>query len=221
MVPRLVITEDGSTSIFIEEFNEHFHSIHGAIQESMHVFINAGLQYKSSGQAELSILEIGFGSGLNALLTCIEAITHGINIQYTAVEKYPLDPEYYKKLNYCTLLEQENCTSHYTSIYSFPWEKEYAVAPGFHLLKLECDIQHMEFADQFDIIYFDAFAPAAQPELWSTAIFTSMYNALKVGGVLVTYCAKGEVKRTMKQVGFNIEALPGPKGKREMTRAVK
>jgi tRNA U34 5-methylaminomethyl-2-thiouridine-forming methyltransferase MnmC len=221
MIQRLVVTEDGSTSIFIEELDEHYHSIHGAMQESMHVFIEAGFRHKLNQLVQINILEIGFGTGLNALLTCLEAIGPHQKIFYTGIEKFPLSKEIQEQLNYCTLIDHPLCSERFNSMHSSVWGTSYSVSAQFSLLKLNMDIQEISFDNQFDIIYFDAFAPSAQPELWTQDIFNAMYGALKNGGILVTYCAKGEVKRRMKHAGFTVEALPGPKGKREMTRASK
>lgn len=221
MTQQLVITEDGSSSIFIAELDEHYHSIHGAIQESNHVFIQAGLFHKLNKQNEISILEIGFGTGLNALLTCIESEKYQQRINYTAIEKFPLQENIYQQLNYCSLLEDVNCSSVFNKIQSCDWEIENQISTTFNLIKLQQNIEDIKFENQFDIIYFDAFAPSAQPELWTNQVFNSMFQSLKNNGILVTYCAKGIVKRTLKSVGFKIESLPGPIGKREMTRAIK
>ncbi|MDB5229074.1 MAG: hypothetical protein JWN78_3267 [Bacteroidota bacterium] len=221
MERQLVITEDGSSSVFIAELSEHYHSIHGALQESQHVFIDAGLHYKTGKQTEINILEVGFGTGLNALLTCMEVEKNLLRITYTAVEKFPLDDVIYPQLNYCSLLNISGCDHLYKKIYLSPWQETVHLTNHFSLLKLKMDVKEISFANQFDIIYFDAFAPTAQPELWTAEIFNSMYNSLMQEGILVTYCAKGEVKRIMRSAGFKIEALPGAKGKREMTRGIK
>jgi len=221
MTQELVITADGSTSIFIAALDEHYHSVHGAIQESKHVFIQAGLNKKLNLQPEISILEIGFGTGLNALLTCLESEKYQQKIVYTAIEKFPLPENIYTQLNYCTLLETNQCDDLFKKIHSSDWQIEDNISAYFNLTKYRQNIEDCAFSEQFDIIYFDAFAPSAQPELWTEIIFSSMYNSLKKDGILVTYCAKGEVKRTMKKAGFKVEALPGPIGKREMTRAIK
>lgn len=221
MESNLVITEDGSTSIFIPELDEHYHSVHGALQESMHVFIDAGLKNKINQTDSVDILEIGFGTGLNTLLTCIIADENKSSVNYTAIEKYPLSKALISELNYCNLIDTTNCLERFSLIHTCDWEEEVGISNYFKLKKYKSDIADIEFIQQFDIIYFDAFAPSAQPELWTESIFSSMFKALKNGGILVTYCAKGIVKRTMKQSGFIVETLPGPKGKREMTRAIK
>lgn len=221
MTNQLVITDDGSHSVISEEFNEQYHSRHGAIQESKHVFINAGLLQKINLQKEIFILEIGFGTGLNALLSCIESENHQQKISYTAIEKFPLKKEVFIKFNFCDFLENKNSINYFDKILNCNWNISEIISPFFTLKKVLQNIEDCDFPKKFDVIYFDAFAPTAQPELWTEVIFESMYNALKKDGVLVTYCAKGEVKRTLKKTGFKVESLPGPAGKREMTRAVK
>jgi len=221
MKQELVLTADGSTSIFIEELDEHYHSIHGALQESKHVFINAGLQQKCQQNDTISILEIGFGTGLNALLTCIENDKLKKHINYVAIEKFPLPENIYKQLNYCSLIDNDNCSNIFDKLHHCTWMQPTMINNNFQLTKIQQDFNEVHVKDEFDIIYFDAFAPSAQPELWTETIFKSMYEALKTNGILVTYCAKGLVKRTMKNVGFTVESLPGPVGKREMTRARK
>ncbi|MBK9328143.1 MAG: tRNA (5-methylaminomethyl-2-thiouridine)(34)-methyltransferase MnmD [Sphingobacteriales bacterium] len=223
MKPELVITKDGSASLYSIEFDEHYHSIHGALQESQHVFIQAGLLHKMKADISksISILEIGFGTGLNALLTAIEAQDYQLRISYTAIERYPLELALYAQLNYGTILQNSTGELLFKTIYTSDWEMEMELSPGFALRKCKMNIEDIDFSNQFDLIYFDAFAPSAQPELWTKSVFDSMYAALKPGGILVTYCAKGEVKRTMKSAGFKVEPLPGPVGKREMTRAIK
>ena len=221
MEPTLVITEDGSSTIFIAALDEHYHSVHGAIQESVHVFINAGLLQKINNTTEINILEIGFGTGLNALLTCLQAEGKACKINYTTIEKFPVSDEHISLLNYSIQLDTPNTKEFFTAIHAARWEASETITNNFSIQKRKMNIEDVDYTNQFDLIYFDAFAPSAQPELWTDLIFASMYKALKPTGLLVTYCAKGIVKRTMKSVGFSIEALPGPKGKREMTRAVK
>ena len=221
MEPTLVITEDGSSTIFIAALDEHYHSVHGAIQESVHVFINAGLLQKINNSTEINILEIGFGTGLNTLLTCLQAEGKVCKINYTTIEKFPVSDEHVSLLNYSTQIEAPSTKEFFAAIHAARWEASETITNNFSIQKRKMNIEDVDFTNQFDLIYFDAFAPSAQPELWTDLIFASMYKALKPNGLLVTYCAKGIVKRTMKSVGFVIEALPGPKGKREMTRAVK
>lgn len=212
-------TNDGSSTLFVPELDEHYHSIHGALQESLHVFIEAGL--KSREARSISILEIGFGTGLNAWLTAIEALKSDLHLEYKAIEKYPLTSKEVARLNYA---REEVYIAHlalFNKIHAAEWESLQTINSNFSLHKIQGDLHDFNANKAFDLVYFDAFAPSAQPDLWTEAIFEKMFTALKAGGSLVTYCAKGQVKRNMKAVGFTIEALPGPPGKREMTRAVK
>ncbi len=220
-MPEIVLTDDGSMSVKTDHWNEQYHSVHGAIQESMHVFIEAGLKEKWKHQNAVSILEIGFGTGLNALLTLMEANYAMKTAHYTSLEKFPLSPSIHQKLNYDKIVEAAQHTNWYQKIYQCAWEKEHTISNYFTLKKHQMQLEDCTFNQQFDIIYFDAFSPTSQPELWTNSIFQLMYNALKKDGILVTYCAKGIVKRTIKSVGFSLESLQGPKGKREMIRATK
>ncbi len=214
------ITADGSHTLYVPSLDETYHSSHGAIQEAIHVFINAGFNYIN--KQELKVLEIGFGTGLNAFLTLLEASNQNRNIKYTSLEAYPLDQEIISQLNYT---EELNSTTKevtlFNKLHQVEWECYKKITEHFSLSKKKVKLSDFNPDEQFDIIYFDAFGPRVQPNMWSVSIFETMYNCLEKDGVLVTYCAKGSVKRALKEVGFEIEALPGPPGKREMTRAKK
>lgn len=214
------ITSDGSHTLYVPHLDETYHSKHGAIQEALHVFIDAGLNhYKKS---ELNILEIGFGTGLNTFLTLLEAEKKGIKINYTGIEAFPLGKEIIKRLNYTSELNlSEKAIELFNKLHKTEWEGEYEITPSFILNKIQIELDKFNTEKKFDVIYFDAFGPRVQPEMWTKQILKNMYNCLSEKGVLVTYCAKGSVKRTLKEVGFELEALPGPLGKREMTRAKK
>tara|TARA_B100001758_G_scaffold247581_1_gene266035 strand:+ start:12015 stop:12728 length:714 start_codon:yes stop_codon:yes gene_type:complete len=214
---KLVITNDGSHSIFHSKINECYHSKHGAIVEAEHVFIRNG--FSAAHKKQLNILEIGFGTGLNALLTLQKAVQKKITVNYHTVELYPLDKIHYSKLNFTELIgiEKDNLLRLHTS----KWEEECKINTFFNFKKINTDLQKFISELKFDIIYFDAFSPEKQPELWTNTVFMKMHNYLKKDGFLVTYCAKGIVKRTMKSVGFEIIVLDGPPGKRQMTRANK
>jgi tRNA U34 5-methylaminomethyl-2-thiouridine-forming methyltransferase MnmC len=215
---QLIITKDGSHSLFSQKHGVSYHSKYGAIQETQHVFINAGFQHKIP-TASLSILGIGFGTGLNAFMTFLESKKQEVDINYIGVEAYPLSLETIKEFNFSEILKEEE--SVFQKIHTLDWEIPHALNDHFQLTKIKMMIEDIDFKDQFDLIYFDAFGPGSQPKLWEEPILQKMYDALKIDGVLTTYCAKGSVKRGLKKVGFTIEALPGPSGKREMTRAVK
>ncbi|WP_268223225.1 tRNA (5-methylaminomethyl-2-thiouridine)(34)-methyltransferase MnmD [Sinomicrobium oceani] len=219
MKRKIVKTADGSTTIHLEEWDEHYHSVHGAIQEAYHVFIKNGLDLV--GEDRASVLEIGFGTGLNAFITYIEASGRGGKLEYTGVEAYPVSAEELEQLNYVRELGAETQTAVFEKMHRVPWGGFHEIAEGFSLRKRQQTFAEIDDQNDFDLIYFDAFGPRVQPELWTEEIFAKMYDALKQGGVLVTYSAKGSVRRAMQAVGFEVERLPGPPGKREMLRARK
>ncbi|EPR72981.1 putative peptidase [Winogradskyella psychrotolerans RS-3] len=225
MKRNIITTSDGSKTIQIEEWNEQYHSIHGAIQEANHVFMKHGLLFYSETCAtskldDISILEIGFGTGLNAFLTLIEAEKLKSNINYVGVEAYPVQLDEIKQLNYIELISEEHDTV-FEKLHETPWEESCQITSNFQLEKQQKFFKDIDAKDQFNIIYFDAFGARVQPDLWTEDIFKIMFNALKENGVLVTYSAKGSVRRAMQAVGFIVERLPGPPGKREMLRAQK
>lgn len=211
-------TADGSLTFFHEELNEPYHSLNGAIQESSHVFIRNGLQ--ACLKKDIRILEIGFGTGLNMLLTYIETEHQKRNVYYHGVEKYPLMPEEYNMLNYCLILGDINKDTFFAAHHA-DWNMEIVVSDHFKLYKELSDFREMDPGEGYDLIYFDAFAPAKQPELWSKEIFIKLFDLMNDQGIWVSYTARGSVKRSLQSAGFNIEKLPGPPGKREMIRAQK
>lgn len=214
MKREVVITADGSPTVEIPSMGVTYHSRHGAITESLHVFIDAGLKYwNEQNRGECSILEMGFGTGLNALLTLMEAEKLQRRILYTAIEPFPLEEEIVHQLNY--IPERKNT---FLPLHSCEWEKEIAMSPFFTFKKCNTSLTAFSSPQNFDVIYYDAFAPNAQPELWTQEIFEKLYRMLAPAGLLVTYCSKGEVQRAMKSVGFKVEKLAGPPGKREMLR---
>ena len=215
----VITTADGSKTLYMEAWNEHYHSIHGAIQEAYHVFIRSGLdELKASS---VHILEIGFGTGLNALISYIEADRRQLMIDYLGVEAYPVPYDQALEMDYTQSLRQESYQAIFEKMHLVAWDKAHLLSPFFKFYKRKQKFEELEDKNKFDLIYFDAFGFRVQPELWSVTIFTKMYAAMKVGGILVTYAAKGEVRRTMQAVGFQVERLPGPPGKREMLRARK
>lgn len=216
---KIIITADGSHTIHLTDWDEQYHSKHGAIQEAYHVFIKNGLSlFKNS---EISILEIGFGTGLNALITYIEAPQLKLDVNYVGVEKFPVTSDEVSELNYIPELKAEKFTNAFKSMHESAWEEEVTISSTFRLLKLRQDFKELDFKSKYDLIYFDAFGARVQPELWTETIFAIMFNALRSNGVLVTYAAKGSVRRALQTVGFTVERLPGPPGKREMLRAIK
>ena len=211
----IIQTQDGSHTIKNESTGDTYHSVHGAIQESQHVFIQSGLEYflARHPKKKINLLEVGFGTGLNALLT-IQAYPN-INIEYTSLEPYPLTKEVFQELNYNnkeTLLHLHECD----------WATPCWITPNFKLIKLRSTLADAVLPENhFDVVYFDAFAPNSQPELWTQEAFIKIKSAMQASAVLVTYCAKGQVKRDLKAVGFAVESIPGPPGKREMIRATR
>jgi len=214
MEPNLITTADGSHSLRVEALNETYHSVHGALQESTHVFIKEG--FSKIEKPGISILEVGFGTGLNAYLTMLEAHKVGKKVNYIGLEKYPVNHDLLRELNYGDLAGEREW---FDELHEVEWNLEVPLSDYFRLSKLQKDLADIDYTSCFDIIYFDAFAPDKQPEMWTKFVFEKIFKALLPSGFLVTYCAKGQVKRDLKEVGFQVENVPGPPGKREMIRA--
>lgn len=221
MKRTLLETGDGSYTLHISEWDEQYHSKHGAINEALHVFIKEGLYHWSTENdtSQLSIMEIGFGTGLNAFLTLLETEKNHFKIDYTGVEAYPLSIDEVKAMNYFSLLNASE--EKFLALHDCSWEEKNTISENFTLTKQQKLFSEITTENAFDIIYFDAFGIRVQPELWTEEIFQKMYNALKTNGVLVTYAANGNARRAMQAVGFNVERLAGPPGKKEMLRATK
>lgn len=219
MQRKIITTSDGSKTIHIVDWDEQYHSKHGAIQEAYHVFIKSGLALFED--TSVAILEIGFGTGLNCLITLIEAQKRKLSVAYTGVEAYPVTPEELQELNYISELKADAFEPQFQKMHASTWSDSIALADNFSLRKQQKDFMQIDDIAAFNLIYFDAFGARVQPELWTEIIFEKMFAALKPNGVLVTYAAKGSVRRAMIAVGFEVERLPGPPGKREMLRATK
>jgi tRNA U34 5-methylaminomethyl-2-thiouridine-forming methyltransferase MnmC len=220
-IPDLIMTQDGSYTLYSKEHEVTYHSKYGAIQESNHVFIHSGLLPHLKKQDKISILELGFGTGLNVLLTWKNIVDiDTVHVDYHSFDVYPLPEDL---LNACVYEDHLKIpTSISKNILTSDWDKLIEVDSRFKLTKHNKDILEETLTDNyFDIVYFDAFSPESQPELWSASLFEKIYESMTGQAVLVTYCAKGEVKRILKKIGFTLESLPGPPGKREMTRATK
>lgn len=210
-------TKDGSFTLFSEQYNATYHSIFGAIEESIHVFISAGMyRMVRLGYTNIKIFEMGFGTGLNAYLTCLEAKKYGVHVEYCSIEKHPIELNLANQMS--SSLEQPAL---FNKIHSVNWGKETPISPKFTLLKVQDDINQYPIPNGVDIVYFDAFAPSCQSILWEKPLHLKFYNALAKNGCLVTYCAQGKFKRMLRKLGYQIERLNGPNRKHEMTRAIK
>ena len=218
MKRHLQLTADGSHTIQIDELNVTYHSKHGAIQESQHVFIDAGIRYLHEAKQlnEYQILEMGFGTGLNALLTAIYSDQMDLRITYHSIEAFPLTTDEISSLNYGNLLQQESI---FSLLHTANWNIATTIHPNFEFYKHLCKLDAFVTEEKFNLVYYDAFAPTAQPELWTVEVFEKLYHLLKPEGILVTYCSKGVVRRAMEAAGFRVTKLQGPPGKREMVRA--
>lgn len=218
MKRSLRITEDGSHTVYLSKLEEPYHSMNGALQESEYVFISQG--FNQVKRTQIRILEIGFGTGLNAILTLRQSINLGAEIHYHAVEKYPLTSSEYLGLNYESFLEgiPEGILK---KMHQVPWGQNVNLTESFTIHKEQADFREINPEGRFDLIYFDAFAPEKQPELWSKDVFSKIANISNSGAILVTYSAKGDVRRTLKACGFSVKRLTGPPGKWEMIRAIK
>lgn len=217
---HLILTDDGSHSFFVPELDEQYHSTHGAIQESDFVYIKSGLGL--CVKDDIVVFEVGFGTGLNALLSLLFAKNNRKNINYLSVEKYPLEKAEYDTLNYTGRIAPE-LDNVFKILHESSWDSQLVIFSYFSLFKIENDLRKINFHDLplFDVIFFDAFAPNKQPDLWTDEIYSKLYEHCNKGAILVTYCAKGVVRRGLQQAGFMVERIPGPPGKKEMLRAIK
>jgi tRNA U34 5-methylaminomethyl-2-thiouridine-forming methyltransferase MnmC len=209
---------DGSHTLFNEQIGEHYHSTNGAVTESLHVFIDKGMNFHPG--KSLKILEIGFGTGLNAILALIEAKKSNRTVVYEGIELYPLEDLLVQQLNYPTVVGagfEDECKK----IQQAPWGLETCITGYFRLKKIHASVIDVELSSAYDVVFYDAFSPDKQPEMWSDKVFRKIYEAMNENGVLVTYCAKGIVKRTLREIGFRVERVAGPPGKRHMVRAIK
>jgi tRNA U34 5-methylaminomethyl-2-thiouridine-forming methyltransferase MnmC len=218
MNSEILLTSDGSHSLYVPEIDECYHSTHGAVQESQHIFIDAGL--KQCHKTEICVLEIGFGTGLNAFLTLLEAEKTEKKINYISLELFPVEINKALQLNYPDLLAPDK-NQLFIQMHTCAWNEEIQLTPFFELKKLKTDFTEIDFKNNFDVVFFDAFSPEKQPEMWSDKQFENIYAHCNQGAILTTYCAKGIVRRTLQSAGFEVERIPGPPGKREMLRGVR
>ena len=211
------ITADGSATIYVPHLDEHYHSVKGALTESLHIFRNCAFLYHSPSSQPLRVLEIGFGTGLNAVVTAM-ATTKGRKAHYISLELYPVEAQLIEKLNYGEMVDNDLLMA----LHQAQWNAPQVISPTFTLEKLQCDFTQCSLPTDIDVVYFDAFAPEKQPEMWDESLFKRIYDAMSNGGILTTYCAKGEIRRRLQRVGFIVERLAGPPGgKREILRATK
>jgi tRNA U34 5-methylaminomethyl-2-thiouridine-forming methyltransferase MnmC len=218
-VAHIIETEDGSHSLYSEQFAVGYHSIYGAIQESQHVFIQAGLAPALAIKPSIRVFEMGFGSGLNAYLSLLFLNDQQKSIYFESIEAFPIPLAQAASLNYASLLK--GSIDDFLALHQAPWNEPTVITPQFTLCKYAGTVQASPLGGDFDVVFFDAFAPSSQPELWEPSVFRKIYEAMAPGGIFVTYCAKGVVKRSLRAIGFQVEGIPGPPGKREMTRAIK
>jgi tRNA U34 5-methylaminomethyl-2-thiouridine-forming methyltransferase MnmC len=216
MYSELFITEDGSHTLFVPTIDECYHSTHGAVQESQHIFINSG--FKQCNKSEIRVLEIGFGTGLNTFLTLMEARKTGKKVYYTSLEKYPVEVEQALQLNYVEN-RFSDLQKEFELLHTSPWNTKVQITAFFLLQKMQADFTIFDLDEMYDVIYFDAFSPEKQPEMWSEALFEKIYSHCSPEAILTTYCSKGIVRRVMQTAGFLVDRLPGPPGKREILRS--
>lgn len=219
---RIIKTEDGSQSLYNESLNETYHSTHGALTESQYVFIKQGLDLLvERGETQINIFEVGFGTGLNALIVLEYARRNSqLQISFTTLEPYPLTSELINNLSYHSLLEGVT-KSDFELLHSSNWEESVDLLDNFSFQKHRAQLEEFVSATEFDLIFFDAFAPSKQPEMWEKALLSKVFALMKDSAVFVTYCAKGQLKRDLADLGLTVETLPGPPGKKEMVRAIK
>ncbi|GAA0891584.1 tRNA (5-methylaminomethyl-2-thiouridine)(34)-methyltransferase MnmD [Fulvivirga kasyanovii] len=220
---RLITTDDGSHSLYVPALNETYHSFHGAVQESRHVFIEMGLKYRiNQGLKSAHIFEVGLGTGLNALLTAEFAFKYQIQIRFTSIEAFPVGYELVEQLNYASYLEAPEAKSWFETIHKSTWNEDVIINPFFTLHKVQAKLEEYQAPQNtFDIVFFDAFAPNKQAELWDLKILSDIAQSMHPEGIFVTYCAKGQLKRDLQSLNLKVETLAGPPGKKEMVRATK
>ena len=219
--PEIILTSDGSHTLSVEDIHETYHSVHGAISESRHVYLNNGYKFLLD-IPEITVLEIGFGTGLNCLLTALEADQIRVKTHYYSLEKFPIPEQIIRSLNYPDLTGEYGKVI-FEKIHASPWNSGVRISPYFDVTKMEADALTFDWTDfpGIDLVYFDAFGPEKQPEMWNTHLFRMICRKMHAHAVFVTYCAKGSVRRELEGMGLKMERLPGPTGKREMLRGIK
>lgn len=216
---RIQKTDDGSFTLFSETYQEIYHSRKGALQESRHVFIEMGLKYALREKQAITLLEVGFGTGLNALLSMAHVFENNYSVKYIGLEPFPVPLELLPELQYQHIFEADQIKLLFERIHEKPWDQAITILDQFELLKVKQTLMAYKSQEKIDLVYFDAFAPSKHPGMWEKEVFLHLASMMSKGGILVTYCAKGQVKRDLQAAGFRVEKLPGPPGKREMIRA--
>jgi len=220
MKSQLVLTSEGSHTLYVPQLDEHYHSVHGSVQEAVHVYLRAGFDFCEKNTVNL--LEVGFGTGLNAFLTLLEAERTKRHVKYCTLELYPIETEVFEQLNFAEIIGQGRSEA-FLQLHKAAWNEEVQINEYFTLKKINADLESYVFdsAQNFDVVYFDAFAPDKQPQLWTAEIFAKIYVQMNYDAVLTTYSTKGIVKQALRDTGFTVKRLPGPKGKHQMLRAIK
>jgi tRNA U34 5-methylaminomethyl-2-thiouridine-forming methyltransferase MnmC len=217
---QIIATADGSHSLYLADLDETYHSRNGAIQEALHVFVQHGLRPLLQVKSEINVLEVGFGTGLNTVLSLLDVQDSDARINYHSIEKYPLAINLAMQLNYTECIGSA-ASGVYSKIHLAEWQKQHQISPNFSLFKDACDLDNLQMNEWADLVFYDAFGPRVQPNMWNHQKLGIVHRAMRTGGILVTYCAQGQFKRVLKDLNFKTESLPGPPGKREMTRAIK
>ncbi len=217
MTERVRIADDGLATLYSVEFNQYYHSVRGVGDEAETVYLGLGFRKKASEMSQIAIFEMGFGTGFNVLMTALEAQKLGIMVYYTSIEAFPISQEDIALLNYDTEFD----TTLFKKIHEAAWGEFIEIIPHFYLRKINSTLQDLVLDTAFDVIYYDAFAPSSQPELWTEDVFRKLYQMTNDGGVLTTYCSKTVVRRALEAVGYRVEKHSGPRGKRDVIRAVK
>lgn len=220
---KIITTEDGSHSLYNAALNETYHSFHGAVQESKHVFLKSGLDYLlEKGYTQINVFEVGLGTGLNALLSAQWSQKNEIYISYESIEAFPISKEQASELNYTSLIQGDNIQKWFEIFHEITWNEELKITNFFSFKKIHDSLKEYPLTlDKYDVIFFDAFAPNKQPEMWELDILTKIYQSMRLGGAFVTYCAQGQLKRNLKSIGLEVETLSGPPGKKEMVRGIR
>ncbi len=218
----IIFTEDGSATLYSSEYDDHYHSVKGAHSESMHIFINSGLRKVMENKQQINILEIGFGTGLNALCTLEASLEFNLKINYIGIEPKPVELDLIARLNYPSLFKNYDFSEQFLQMHQLPKNKPHYISDNFVLNVIKAQVQEVDFKESsFDLIYFDAFKPSTHTDTWTPQVFSKLFNALSNHGILLTYSSSSSVRKNMESSGFSVDKIPGPAGKHQITRAIK